>query len=97
MQETRFVFDLKDITNIRYVCREKDCGGKIVCPPNGKYRLPQECPYCGARWSDSAISNERELKAVMKRILEQENSPIRLRFELSWPDSDEDEKDKKKA
>ena len=84
--ETRLVFELEDIKNIRIVCSNEQCQGEIALPPRNKMALPDQCPHCGKSW-EKTIS-ERRLLAAINTFLELEKSPLRLKFESAFQDDE---------
>ena len=79
-QELRTVFELKDISGIRVIC--KACKTAIVLSLDSTYSLTQACPYCRAEWNGTATSPDQELISVMRRASCQKDSPIELQFEM---------------
>lgn len=90
-QETRIVFDLSDIVNIRLVCANPECGGETMCPLGSKYQIPEKCPYCPERWiTNGSDTPEAKLVKAMRHVQLQSNPPVELRFEMRLPGNREE-------
>ncbi len=82
-QESKIVFDISDISNIRVVCLDPGCLGEIMCPLGSKYRIPRECPYCETQWvTNGSDTAEMQLVKALRNVQLQSNSRTKLRFEI---------------
>ena len=50
VKETRHIFDIDDIRNLRLVCGK--CGAEMLFPPHQNRNIPKACPYCPSEWTD---------------------------------------------
>ena len=87
-QETKIVFDLDDITNIRVICGTEDCGGEIVIPVEGGKSAPHECPCCLTRWRNGGANSEFEFISTLRHLAGKLGGKIKLKLEINRPDSE---------
>ena len=90
-QESKIVFDISDISNIRVVCLKPECLGEIMCPLGSKYRIPEECPYCGESWvTNGSDTADMRLVEALRYVQRQSDPTTRLRFEMDLPRGSEE-------
>ena len=89
VKETRTVFGLDDIRQVRIIC-SKCCGEIARSLAHSSNLLPEKCPNCFDEWWDRhsmprAIEATIEaLKAInrLMNILKVETGPVDVRFEI---------------
>ena len=89
VKETRIVFSLDDIRQVRMVCAK--CQGEIARPlSQSVHMLPKQCPNCLIEWWDGLVK-PRVIEATvdmlksldrLQRALGMDDQPISIRFEL---------------
>lgn len=84
-KETRLIFDLSDISAIKLVCANEDCGSELTLPPNLWYKLPKQCPHCDDSWDHGTLRECAVLTTAISRILKHVGAPVELRFEMHLP------------
>lgn len=83
MLRTRQLFELKDIRAVRVVCR--NCEGVVALPWNGKF--PRLCPCCSHGWTHEDVEAEYELFKFARKVIDRDDPPARLVFEIDVPES----------
>jgi len=82
-QESKIVFDLSDIVNIRLVCANPGCRGGTMCPLDADYKIPGSCPYCGDSWErNGSDTPEKQLVAALRRVRNLDGPPVLMKFEM---------------
>ena len=68
VKETRIVFGLEDIRQVRMVCK---CGGIMAHPHIKKHfdKPPNRCPSCHEEWRDESDLNSRPVIQHMINVL----------------------------
>ena len=93
VKETKIVFELSDLTAIRFVCTA--CEGEVVHPndskstnPNArKLDIPERCPSCNKPWEREYSSRQlaEKLMELLQWIPNVDNPRIAIRFEIDDP------------
>ena len=85
VKQTRHIFDLSDVKAIRFQCANPNCKGEVV-QSMLKYKMPDDCPLCGAGWTDNAdgaMGPNRLLARSIQDVLRSDNLPMTVRFEIN--------------
>ena len=85
VKQTRHIFDLSDVKAIRFQCANPNCKSEVV-QSILKYKMPSDCPLCGAGWEDSvgdAMGPNSLLTRAIQDILRSSNLPMTVRFEIN--------------
>ena len=82
-KETRILFGLVDIKNIRIKCGKLTCGEEILFSTTGT-SIPETCPHCNDPWTDGRqrLPELNFVKLVRDGIESQKSSKIRIRLEI---------------
>ena len=70
VKETRIIFTLRDIKDIRIVCGNERCGAAFVPSIFGdEYRgLPEQCPQCSRQWDNSSAAGVADIKKLLRAV-----------------------------
>ena len=86
VKETRILFDIRDIRNLRVACGT--CGFEMMFAPHQNREIPKKCPYCPSEWVDALNANNPAWDKVVSLIQavaylsKLQNPPVSLRFEI---------------
>ena len=81
VKQTRQIFDLSDIEAFRFQCRH--CKNEVV-QTKTNYKTPDNCPLCDESWEkrDNGLGPNHLLMRGIKDVLQSENLPMTVRFEI---------------
>ena len=84
-KETRIIFGLSDIKNLRFVCRK--CKGETLYPVSAEKGYPtDQCPHCGTQFSFGAKTGpgiiDKLVVAIQTVIANDDSLKVELKFEM---------------
>lgn len=83
--DSRYVADLTDILAIQFECQNKDCGTRLLYPPDKSNNPPEECPRCNAMWtSEDGVDRKAivQLLNSIRTIRQGLSQNLKVRLEL---------------
>ena len=81
VKQTRIIFGIDDIVNVRVQCRK--CRGEIICPLQRECNVPSQCPYCETSWRKNGGGfADDELIRQLRLSLRYADGPVNLSFEI---------------
>ena len=90
VKETRIIFEVKDLTALRYQCGNKDCSQEMLLRLDNGGSIPYQCPSCKRQWYEpTAEINPIPHLLELLRLLHGasgNSSSVKIKFELCDPE-----------